>query len=50
MSTRDIKDSELLAVKNGLLQLGDAIETIVVIRFKVVKLHNFLVQVSVTKQ
>ena len=28
MSTRDIKDSELLAVKNGLLQLGDAIETI----------------------
>ena len=28
MSTNDIKDSELLAVKNGLVQLGDAIETI----------------------
>ena len=28
MSTNDINDSEILAVKNGLLQLGEAIETI----------------------
>ena len=28
MSTNDIKDSEILAVKDGLLQLGEAIETI----------------------
>ena len=28
MSTKDINDSEILAVKNGLLQLGEAIDTI----------------------
>ena len=28
MSTNDIKDSEILAVKDGLIQLGEAIETI----------------------
>ena len=28
MSTRDIKDSEILAVKDGLVQLGEALETI----------------------
>ena len=28
MSTNDIQDSEILAVKNGLSQLGEAIETI----------------------
>ena len=28
MSTHDINDTEILAVKNGLLQLGEAIDTI----------------------